>query len=388
MGVLSFCCRSFSVIVVLIAIAIGYISTTKVPMGTFFWMVHQPHTLLEYVNGKLTPEVPADLQPISRPNGEITFKLPSGAEMPGSGIGMCCRGTAYHSASVYNTVLWYLLQGGRHIDTADVYVNHADIGRAIKEAVRRGVPRSEMFVTTKIFPGNFGKSSAKKYVPRVLDELQLEYIDLVLLHAPVDIRSFVFKSEPFASYSECKSSLECWSQTWDVLSKAVKAGKIKDLGVSNFNHEQIQLLQTAASVKEVPIAVNQLPFNPWVPQWQKDVVKWCQDNGIRVTGYFTFGGLPGKSSANSKQSLKAIAAAHNVSTYLVLARWSLQRGVIIIPGTGNPGNMLSNLNVHSFQLSDAEMKVLDDCSPDDPEAPNFLGFAPPEDGVAFKSLKK
>lgn len=384
MGVFSFCIKSFSLLVVVVAVLVGYIATSEVPAGTLFWLVHQPHTLYEHYHGKLTPAVPEGMEAAARPANEVTFKLPSGADMPGSGIGMCCRGTAYHSASVYNTALWYLLQGGRAIDTADVYVNHGDIGRAVKEAVRLGVPREEIFITTKIFPDNFGKLSAEKYLARVVEELDVDYIDLVLLHAPLDIRSFVMKSEPFATYTECNSSLECWGQTWEVLGKAHKAGLIRDLGVSNFNHEQIQELQTLPIVAEIPVAVNQLPFNPWVPQFQKDVVKWCQDNGIRVTGYQTFGGLIGKNTATSAGALKDIASAHDVSTFLVLARWSLQRGVIIIPGTGNPKNMVKNLAVHSFKLSDKEMEVLNSFSPEDAAAPDFLSMSPPKNGISYE----
>lgn len=378
MGVCSVCMRFLSLIMVLVAVLFGYVATSTVPMGTFFWLLHQPFVLQDYYNGKLTPEVPQAMQPGPRPANEVMFTLPSGNDMPASGIGMCCRGTAYHSASVYNTVLWYLLQGGRHVDTADVYVNHRDIGRAIQEAIRRGVPRSEMFITTKIWPASFGKSSTEKYVDRVLEELNLGYVDLVLLHAPRDLSSMIFGGEAFSSFSECKSQVECWGQTWAELGEARASGKIKDVGISNFNIDNIKLLQTLDAVQETPIAVNQLPFNPWVPQWQKDVSTFCQENGIRVTGYISFGGMMGKHTSSNIQALTDIADSYNVSTFQVLARWSLQRGVIIIPGTGKPKNMLSNLNVHSFELSDSDMATLNTFSPEDEGAPPFFALNPPE----------
>ena len=98
--------------------------------------------------------------------------------MPAQGLGMCCRASAYDEETVRRTVLWYLLLGGRHIDTADLYLNHRGVGKGIKEAISRGIPRSEIFVTTKFPARFFGFKTSQNSVNRYLEELGLEYVDL------------------------------------------------------------------------------------------------------------------------------------------------------------------------------------------------------------------
>lgn len=302
--------------------------------------------------------------------------------MPGSGLGMCCRGTAYHSESVRRSTLWYLLQGGRLIDTAAVYVNHKEIGLAIKDAIALGIPREEIFVTTKIWPSMYGSKSAAWFVHSALKELGLDYVDLVLLHAPIDMTTFILQRDQelaFEHFHECNSKSDCWEQTWTILAKNKKLGRVRDIGVSNFNIDQIKTLQSLEIVQKNPVAVNQLAFNPWVPQWQKDVVAYCQDSNIKLTGYYTLGGSMGKDNAATASELNKIADAHNVSVFLVLARWSLQRGVAVIPGTGKPHHMKTNLQVYDFELTEAEMDVLNSFKSDAPEAPMFMGISPPKD---------
>merc|ERR1719240_2440816 len=128
------------------------------------------------------------------------FDLPDGDKMPGNGIGMCCRPTAYDPVSVRNTILWYLLKGGRHIDTASMYMNHEAIGLGIKDAMARGIPRKEIFVTTKIFSDNFGYEASIHRTRRMAVELGLDYIDLVLIHAPIIARPLKMLSFMYTKY--------------------------------------------------------------------------------------------------------------------------------------------------------------------------------------------
>merc|ERR1719443_1391981 len=115
------------------------------------------------------------------------FDLPGGDRMPANGLGMCCRPTAYDPVSVHRTVLWYLLQGGRHIDTASVYMNHEAVGQGIKDAMARGVPRKEIFLVTKVFPDHFGYQESIQRTEEMVKELGADYIDLVLIHAPIKL---------------------------------------------------------------------------------------------------------------------------------------------------------------------------------------------------------
>ncbi|CAE8592816.1 unnamed protein product [Polarella glacialis] len=226
--------RLLPILVVVVAAFIGWLGSQEVPEGTFF------ATLIPVLGGYLPPpitgpwttpgtkEVPADLAPVPRPVGEILLKLPGGSQMPANGLGMCCRPTAYDPESVRRTVLWYLLLGGRHIDDADVYWNHGPVGEAIHEGVARGVPRSEIFVTTKLFPRFYGQNATVTAVHRFLKELGLDYLDLVLMHAP---------AHPLGAYGECvgKSYKECRQETWQALSSLRAQGLIREIGVSHFN---------------------------------------------------------------------------------------------------------------------------------------------------------
>ena len=121
---------------------------------------------------------PLSFGSFQRPDNEMFLDLPGGFKMPQEGLGMCCRATAYDDVLVYRSVLWYLLLGGRHIDGAHLYLNHKAIGEALAEAIRRGVKREEIFVTTKIFPTQFGYESSLEMVNKYVEELGLDYIDL------------------------------------------------------------------------------------------------------------------------------------------------------------------------------------------------------------------
>jgi diketogulonate reductase-like aldo/keto reductase len=338
-------------LVAFVAIIVGYIASSEVPLGTFFWLVHQPL----WLKSRATPPVPRDMQPAPRPEGEMFLTLPDGAQMPASGIGTCCRATAYHDESVRRTVLWYLLQGGRLIDTAELYLNHRAIGEGIRMAMRRGVPRSEIFVTTKI-PGDFlGTNRTELWVERALDELGLDYIDLVLIHFPRRWLGVVGGVHEFESCCGCASPDECRRQTWAVLSAARTRGQIRNLGVSNFAIHQIESLR---SLELAPVVVNQLQYHPWVPAWQEEIADYCRKHHIHLTAYFSLGGIANKGRVDLVAALQDIGKAHNATAGQVLLRWGLQSGLSVIPGTGNPAHMRENLAVYGFTLSEDEMKTV------------------------------
>jgi diketogulonate reductase-like aldo/keto reductase len=273
------------VIVVVIAGISSFLLSQEFPLGftlaTIFPLLqgHLPPTI--FGHGKMvgTPEVPDDLMPQPRPQNEMFLDLPGeGGKFPQQGIGMCCRATATDELLVYRTVLWYLLLGGRHIDGAHIYLNHAAIGRAINEAIRRGIPREEIFLTTKIFPTHFGYESAKKNVQKYLKELGLGYIDMILLHFP---------SLPLPSpcKNEGKSNFECRRETWKALSEMRQEGLIRNIGVSNFALKHIQELQELGA----PIANNQISFHPFEPEQVMETVNYCQSNNITITAYSPLG---------------------------------------------------------------------------------------------------
>merc|ERR1740130_564412 len=153
----------------------------------------------------MTPPVPSDLTPKPRPANELFATLEgSGDSMPLNGLGMCCRPTAYDDISVERTIEWYLLLGGRHIDGADIYLNHKAIGKGIQNAMAKGIPREEIFLTTKVYPLHFGYEETIKIVESALEDLGLDYLDMVLMHAPVRVL-------PGAAATGCKglTNKEC-----------------------------------------------------------------------------------------------------------------------------------------------------------------------------------
>lgn len=259
MGVLSIVCgRILPALIIVVAIVIGWFASHDLPLGVFFATVipisqgKLPPPLFGHGLMKGTPPVPDDMRPAPRPEKELFLNLPSGDRMPQNGIGMCCRYSAYDDELVYRTILWYLLQGGRHIDGAHLYLNHAAIGRGIREAIRRGVDRSEIFVTTKIFPYHFGYEATKKIVPTYLEELGLEYIDLLLMHFPAPF--------PVIVSNDCTkrgiSPGDCRKETFKALSELSKSGILRNVGVSNFAVKHLEELNEMEGA--VPIANNQV----------------------------------------------------------------------------------------------------------------------------------
>lgn len=343
--------------VVVIAAAIGWFASHEVPMGRFFATVVPlmkgvlPPTIIGHGKMKGTPPVPDDLMPQPRQENELFLDLPGHYKFPQNGLGMCCRATAYDDVLVYRTVLWYLILGGRHIDGAHLYLNHEAIGSAIKEAIRRGVDRQEIFLTTKIAPSHFGYESTITTVQKFLPELGLDYIDLVLMHAP----SFPIISSPCKK--EGKNATQCRQETWLALSDLREKGVIRNAGVSNFGVKHLQELENMGA----PVANNQIQYNPFVPEFINETFDYCKKNSITITAYFPLGGdIADKEKAMRNEILGKLSDKYGMSVSQIMLRWAIQRGCAVIPGTGNPEHMKENLEVFTFSLNDEDMKTVND----------------------------
>jgi len=380
MGFLNFiACKCLPIFIACLAIFIGvfvrWLFSHECPECVLFKTVipvvskgQLPETLFGPFNPPHTPVVPDDMKPEDRPSNEMFLTLPDGDQMPANGLGMCCRASAYDGETVYRSVLHYLLMGGRHIDTAHMYLNHEACGRAINDAISRGIPRAEIFVTTKIPNSFFGFDSAKKLVPRYLKELGLDYIDLLLLHHPKPPFPPVTKTAPECVQNNFTDS-ECRIDTWTSLSKnAYDTKLVKNLGVSNFNKGQMQELQ---SLGLAPIAANQFQYNPFAPSWRHDVFDFCQKNNIAVTAWASLAGtMMETSKILNVDVLKGIAEKYNKRVASILLRWPLQLGASVIPGSGNPKHMRENLGVYDFELSEVDMNTLNAIR-DSPRANDF-----------------
>lgn len=275
--------------------------------------------------------------------------------MPISGLGMCCRPGASGDAA-RQAVLDYLVMGGRHIDDAELYSNHREVGEGIRDAMERGIPRSEIFLTTKLVPDNFGFEATLARVPEMLKELGLEYIDLLLLHWA-----------GFPEGADCGDPRACRQETWMALQRLKAKGLVKHLGVSNFGSRQMKELN---DLRGAPVEVNQLEFHPFAPLVHVDTVNWCHQNGIAVTAYGSMGSSKMAEQMTTQDALTQIGKQHGKTAGQVLLQWAVGKNVSVIPGTSNPKHMAENLRTFDFSLSDEQYAALDGV----PESGRMLHF--------------
>lgn len=277
------------------------------------------------------------------PAGVPSLPLLGGGRMPIVGLGLCCRPTAKGDA-VRQGVLDFLLMGGRHLDDATIYGNHREVGLGIRQAVALGVPREEVFLTTKIPPNRFGFEETLAWIPEMLEELGLEYVDLVLLHMA-----------GVPDGAECGEPRACRQETWLALQRARAKGQIRHLGVSNFGPRQMSELFALGGA---PIEVNQLEYHPWVPEVHRQAAAWCHERGIAVTAYGSMGSMQLAGQLLTQDALLQVGRMHGKTPGQVLLRWALQQNVSVIPGTGNPRHMAENLGVFDFELGPEALAIL------------------------------
>lgn len=232
-----------------------------------------------------------------------------------------------------NSCLNALKAGYRHIDTAQYYLNEAEVGEALKQT---DIPRSEVFITTKILGAG---GSVEKSYQKCVESIQKidsknEYVDLFLIHS-------------------ASGSKEKRKEMWLALEQLYKQGKAKSIGVSNWGVGHIEELKSYA--KEVPIPhVNQIELHPWCQQ--STVVEYCQKNSIVIEAYSP---LVRNYKAND-ETLVRVAKGYGKSTAQVLVRWCLQRGFVPLPKSDDPGRIKENANVYDFEISGQDMKTMDE----------------------------
>ena len=248
-----------------------------------------------------------------------TVMLNSGYEMPIMGLGTY----SLSDEECYNSVTALLNAGGRLIDTAYIYDNEAAVGRAVRDS---GVPREEIFVITKLYPNQF--SNPEEAIDLALETLNIEYIDMMLLHHPGDGDV----------------------QAYHAMEQAVKAGKIRSIGLSNWYVEELE--EFLPQVNITPALVQ----NEIHPYYQEnDVIPYIQKLGITVQGWYPFGGRGHTAELLGDETISAIAKAHGVTCAQVILRWNLQKGVVVIPGSANPEHIRENLDLFGFELTEDEM---------------------------------
>ncbi len=249
-----------------------------------------------------------------------TVLLNSGYEMPIMGLGTY----SLSDEECYNSVTALLEAGGRLIDTAYMYGNEAAVGRAIRDS---DVPREDIFVITKIYPGEQYKNP-EKAVRDALDKLDIGYIDMMLLHHPGENDVNAYKT----------------------MEKFVEDGKIHSLGLSNFYVKELE--EFLPQVDIMPALVQ----NEIHPYYQEnDVIPYIQNLGIVVQGWYPFGGRGHTAELLGDPIISEIAENHGVTSAQVILRWNLQKGVVVIPGSSNPKHIRENLDLFGFELSEEEI---------------------------------
>ncbi|KAI0373894.1 Aldo/keto reductase [Pilatotrama ljubarskyi] len=264
------------------------------------------------------------------------LELNNGTSMPAVGIG-CWMGTVGEGDHVTAMVKNALDIGYRHLDTAANYGNERSVGKALKEA---GIPREEIFLTTKLDQKDHGR--VESALDTSLAKLGVDYVDLYLMHWPMafDETGRTLQPEEHPTFVE----------TWNDMEKLLAHGKVRAIGVSNFSIKTLSELLPQANV--VP-AVNQVELHPCLPQ--HDLLEFCKERGILLTAYSPLG----KHKFADNPTIVNITKAHGpaVTAAQVLLSWGAQRGTAVVPKTLNPSRMKENLAL--VQLSKEEMDALD-----------------------------
>jgi 2,5-diketo-D-gluconate reductase A len=249
-----------------------------------------------------------------------TVTIAPGVEMPLVGLGTWQA----NGRRAYDAVLHALELGYRHVDTATMYGNESDVGRALSDS---GVPRDELFVTTKLPSGNAGRE--RETITASLDALRLDRLDLWLIHWPPNGRAA--------------------PSTWAQFVAARDDGLTRAIGVSNYDEGQIDELIAATGVTP---AVNQIEWSP--PLYDARIVQAHRERGVTLEGYSPF-----KSANLRDRVLVGIAERHGVTVHQVIVRWHIEHGIVVIPKSTDPQRMAANFDVFGFTLDSDEVARID-----------------------------
>ncbi|PWN99251.1 hypothetical protein FA09DRAFT_328679 [Tilletiopsis washingtonensis] len=254
-------------------------------------------------------------------------KLNSGHYIPQVALGVY---KAPNDGTTENAVKWAFEAGYRHVDSAARYMNEEAVGRAVQEFVQKGgVAREELFITSKLWDADHEK--AAEAINDSLKKLQLEYIDLYLIHSPGNLGP------------------EARLKAWKDLEDAVDAGKIKSIGVSNFDVEELDHLLANCRIKP---AVNQIESHPFFAH--EELREATIARGIHVQAYSPMA----QGAALEREEIKAIADKHGKSSAQVLLRWGLQIGNIILPKSLTQSRIEANAEIFDFVLDEDDMTLL------------------------------
>ena len=256
------------------------------------------------------------------------IELNNGIKMPMLGLGTYLL----TPDEAENSVEVALKNGYKLIDTANAYVNEKAVGRGIKKSE---IDRSEIFLETKLWPSFYEDDDA---IEKTLKRLDTDYIDLMILH------------QPAGNYIEGYKKLE----------KAYKEGKLKSIGISNFNEEEIQETLDKCEVKPELIQVESHPYFPRI-----ELNKYLKKHNIALQSWYPLGGR-GNNSIMGEKIIESLAQKYNKSNAQIILRWHIQMGYIVIPGARSENHIKENINIFDFKLTNEEMTEISKLNKNEP----------------------
>jgi methylglyoxal/glyoxal reductase len=260
-------------------------------------------------------------------NLQDTTTLHNGVKMPWLGIGVF---KVEEGPELVNAVKTAIKHGYRSIDTAAIYGNEVGVGQGIREGMKEaGISREDLFVTSKVWNTDLGYESTIAAYETSLNKLGLEYLDLYLIHWPVEGK---------------------YKDAWRALEALYKEGRVKAIGVSNFQIHHLEDLMKEAEIKPM---VNQVEYHPRLTQ--KELQSFCQKHGIQLEAWSPL--MQGQLLNN--EVLQEIANKYNKSVAQVILRWDLQNGVVTIPKTTKEHRIVENASVFDFELTEEDMERID-----------------------------
>lgn len=259
-----------------------------------------------------------------------TFTLTNGVKIPVMALGTW----EAKKEQCYQAVLDALEMGYRHIDTAAIYGNEEEVGQAIRDS---GINREELFITTKLWNDAHSYDKAIEAFNTSLDKLGLTYVDLYLIHWPNPVE-----------YRDDWANAN--AQAWKAMEKLYHDGKIKAIGVSNFNIEHLNTLFETANIKPM---VNQIRICPG--DTKEQLVEWCKNNGILIEAYSPFA----RGEVFGNKVLKELATKHQKTEAQIVLRWVFERGYVSLPKSVHKSRLEENMKIFDFTLSNHELKEID-----------------------------
>ncbi|MCR5845661.1 MAG: aldo/keto reductase [bacterium] len=270
-----------------------------------------------------------------------SIKLNNGNSIPIVGLGVF---QTRDGEETVNAVKWALEAGYRHIDTASYYHNEESVGIAIKES---GIPREDIFVTTKVWNNAVRENRVQGALERSLARLDMDYVDLFLIHWPVD----------------------GFEAAWKTMESLYEQGMIKAIGLSNFHKHHVERIDAIANVAP---AADQIESNPYFSN--QELIDYLQGRGIAVEAWSPLGGTGGNIMEDAL--LQSLAEKYGKSPAQIIIRWNMQRGVIVLPKSTHQERIIQNFAVEDFELDEDDVAAISalDCgwrTGPDPDNFNF-----------------